>query len=158
MSLKNNPEPVIPLSPRRYGVIGIVARESRLLVIRRSRYVLAPRTLCFPGGGIERNETPEEALVREFREELGAAIVPLRQIWESVTAWNVHLRWWTAKLIEPFRLTPDAREVEEILWLSFRELRTHPDLLSSNTAFLDKFETWLNGSSGDFWDSAAEIF
>ncbi|MDR1494011.1 MAG: NUDIX hydrolase [Planctomycetaceae bacterium] len=128
--------------PRR-GAIGIVARKSRLLVIRRSQYVLAPHTLCFPGGGIEPNETPEEALVREFQEELGAAIVLSRQIWESVTAWNVHLQWWTAQLIEPFQLIPNAREVEEILWLSYDELRTHPDLLSSNATFLDRLEQTL---------------
>jgi len=127
----------------RHGVIGIVTEEKKLLVIRRAQYVLAPRTLCFPGGGIETGETPEQALVREFQEELGAAIVPIRQIWESVTAWNVHLRWWTATFAETQNITslrPNEREVEEILWLTFHELRNHPDLLSSNTVFLDKFE------------------
>ena len=34
----------------------------------------------FPGGKIEPNETPEEAIIREIQEELGATIAPERLI------------------------------------------------------------------------------
>ena len=34
----------------------------------------------FPGGKIEPNETPEEAIIREIQEELGATIAPKRLI------------------------------------------------------------------------------
>ena len=34
----------------------------------------------FPGGTIEPNETPEEAIIREIQEELGATIAPERLI------------------------------------------------------------------------------
>jgi len=128
-----------PQEPERHGVIAVCTREDKLLVIRRSRFVIAPGTLCFPGGGIEPDETPEQALVREFREELGETIIPVRQIWESTTPWRVHLRWWTVRLPEPFTLTPNPQEVESATWLTFAELRKHPDLLSSNLPFLDLF-------------------
>ena len=128
-----------PPKPERYGVIAVVMRNDKLLVIRRSRFVIAPGMLCFPGGGIEPDESPEQALVREFREELGETITPVRQIWESVTPWWVHLRWWVVRLPEPFTLTPNPQEVESVEWLSFTELREHPDLLSSNLPFLDLF-------------------
>jgi len=125
--------------PERYGVIAVVMQDEKLLVIRRSQFVIAPGKLCFPGGGIEPGETPEQALVREFREELGEAIFPVRQIWESMTPWRVHLRWWVVRLPEPFTLVPNPQEVEAVEWLAFAELRGHPDLLSSNIPFLDHF-------------------
>lgn len=128
-----------PGQPQRFGVIAVTMQGGKLLVIRRSRHVIAPRKLCFPGGGIEPGETPKQALVREFREELGETIAPVRQIWESVTPWHVHLRWWGVRLPENFTLTPNPQEVESVEWLTFTELCGHPDLLSSNIPFLDRF-------------------
>ncbi|MDR1959120.1 MAG: NUDIX domain-containing protein [Planctomycetaceae bacterium] len=121
----------------RFGVIAVVEHDEKLLVIRRSETVIAPRKLCFPGGGIEPGETPEEALVREFREELGCMILPKREIWQNVTPWNVHLRWWTASLSEVSEpLLPNPREVEAYDWMTLEELMNHPDLLVSNLPFL----------------------
>ena len=128
-----------PQEPERHGVIAVTMRDDKLLVIRRSQHVIAPGKLCFPGGGIEPGETPEQALIREFREELGETITPVRQIWESTTPWQVHLLWWVIRLPEPFTLTPNPLEVESVEWLDFAELRKHPDLLSSNIPFLDLF-------------------
>lgn len=48
---------------------GIIIKKEKILLIHRNKnnrdyYVL-------PGGGIEENETPEEAIIRELKEELG---------------------------------------------------------------------------------------
>ena len=111
--------------------------DRRYLVIRRSSRVIAPRRLCFPGGGLEENETPEEAARREFREEVGGELTALRPIWENVTPWNVRLDWFRADLVTPAaRLVFDPTEVEEILWLTLRELYGAPDTLASNSPFL----------------------
>jgi len=42
--------------------------------------VLTPLGLYLPGGGIEAGETPEEAIVREAREEAGLLIRPAGEI------------------------------------------------------------------------------
>ena len=50
-----------PLEIRRRGVVAVIVRDQRLLVIRRASGVAAPGMYCFPGGGIEPGEIEEEA-------------------------------------------------------------------------------------------------
>lgn len=117
--------------------MAVIVREGRLLVIRRSLSVRAPGAYCFPGGGIEPDETEEQAVVRELREELSVAIRPLTRLWQSVTPWGVHLAWWHAELSDLSPLRPDPAEVAEALWLTTAEMRALPELLASNRDFLD---------------------
>jgi mutator protein MutT len=49
-------------------------REGRILVVRRGPGQSGAGHWEFPGGKVEDNETPHEALVREISEELGADI------------------------------------------------------------------------------------
>jgi 8-oxo-dGTP diphosphatase len=126
-------------NPGRRGVVAVVFHLGRLLVIRRSSSVVAPGAICFPGGGIESGESEREALEREIREELGASIEPVRAIWRSVTAWEVDLAWWHARLDMALPLFPDPAEVESVHWLTPDELLELPDLLASNREFLHAF-------------------
>lgn len=54
----------------RTGVYGVAMKEGRILVIRQKSGPYAGK-LDFPGGGIEFGESVEEALRREFLEEVG---------------------------------------------------------------------------------------
>jgi 8-oxo-dGTP diphosphatase len=123
--------------PDRHGVVAVVVRDGRLLVIRRSKAVVAPGAFCFPGGAIEQDESVPEALIREIREELGVEIRPCRQLWESVTPWNVHLCWWLAELAPEALPRANPAEVQSIHWYTPEEMRRLPDLLESNLHFLD---------------------
>ena len=107
-----------------------------MLVIRRSRLVVAPLIYCFPGGGIESEESEEVALVREFREELGTAFRPLRRLWRCKTPWKVELAWWLAELSAGSVPTANPREVESVHWLTLQEMAQLADLLESNQEFL----------------------
>ena len=126
----------IPDDPGRKGAVAVVVRDGRMLVIRRARTVVAPLVYCFPGGGIEGDESEEQALVREFREEVGLKLRPVRRLWTCVTAWKVELAWWLGQ-IEP-GATPVAnpREVDSIHWFTPEEMARLPDLLASNREFL----------------------
>jgi 8-oxo-dGTP pyrophosphatase MutT (NUDIX family) len=107
-----------------------------MLAIRRSALVSAPGKICFPGGGIEVDESETDALCRELLEELGATIRPLCRVWEFVTPWNVHLSWWLAERVDSAELIPHLPEVAEYFWLTPDEMLAHPDLLYSNGEFL----------------------
>jgi len=126
---------------RRRGAIAVVHRAGRLLVIRRSDQVVALGAYCFPGGGIEGEETETEALVRELQEELGVDIFPVRRLWRSVTDWSVELAWWLADFSADAEIRPAPAEVEQALWLTIEEIRVLPNLLSSNHQFLDALES-----------------
>ncbi len=126
----------IPDNPGRRGVVGVAFRDGRMLVIRRSRSVVAPLVYCFPGGGIEPGESEQEALVREFREEVGIAVRPLRRLWQCVTAWKVDLAWWLVEISPDATPVPNPAEVESIHWYTPDEMSQLPDLLASNDEFL----------------------
>lgn len=70
-------------------VLGVVRREESVLVTE----LVDPGEGPFyrpPGGGIEFGETSEEAVVREFREEMGVAVEPVRflGIYENRFEWD----------------------------------------------------------------------
>lgn len=126
----------IPNDPGRRGVVGVAIRQGKFLVIRRSEHVVAPGMYCFPGGGIEGDESESDALVREFREEIDALIAPIRRVWQCVTDWQVKLSWWHVRLADDAALQANQAEVDSIQWFSAHELAALPNLLPSNHDFL----------------------
>jgi len=127
----------IPDDPGRVGVIAVCVRDGQMLVIRRSRHVVAPLVYCYPGGGIEPAESQTDALIRECHEELGVTVRPIRQVWQSVTSWKVSLTWWTVELADGQPLRPNPEEVESVHWMTPEEMAALPDLLPNNREFLE---------------------
>ena len=132
-----------PPAIRKRGVVAVILRGERFLVIRRSQHVRAPGMYCFPGGGIEPGETEHEAVVRELVEELAVTARPIRRLTESVTPWQVHLAWWLTEIDAAAQLVAQPQEVESFHWLTADQIRQLPDLLPSNVEFLD---AWVAGT------------
>ena len=129
-----------PATRRKRGVVGVIFRDERLLIIRRSLTVAAPGKLCLPGGGIETGESEQVALVREMREELAIDVTPIRRCWRSVTAWGTNLAWWLAHLDHTVSPVANPEEVAEVHWMLRDEIRGAEEMLPSLPTFIDAWE------------------
>ena len=130
-----------PELSRRRGVVAVVTRGERFLVIRRSQHVRAPGMHCFPGGTIEPGESEIEATRRELLEELSLTATPMQLLWRSVTPWNIELAWWSVEIDPSADPIPNPLEVQACHWLTVAEIRSLPQLLASNLEFLDAWES-----------------
>ncbi len=126
-----------PRTRRKRGVVGVIFRLDRMLIIRRSLTVTAPGKLCLPGGGIEQGETEDQALVREMQEELAIDVTPRGRCWRSVTPWGTNLAWWLAELGDGVEPVPNPDEVAEYFWMTRQEIETAVDMLPSLPVFME---------------------
>ena len=123
------------------GVIGVIRREDRFLVIRRSRLVTAPMKLCLPGGTIEMGESEQQALVREMQEELSIDVSPLHCCYRSRTPWGTRLAWWAADLDADATPKKDPAEVDEFFWMTPAEIESARGTLPSLPEFCRAIRT-----------------
>jgi mutator protein MutT len=118
------------------GVVVVVQREGRYLMIRRAAGVVAPGAWGFVGGAVEPGESQAEAVVREFREEVGEEVRALRPVWEYTRPdGRLRLHYWLAELSGD-HLRANPAEVAELRWCTPAEILELPELLSSNRAFV----------------------
>ncbi|MDT9697772.1 (deoxy)nucleoside triphosphate pyrophosphohydrolase [Streptomyces sp. P17] len=97
--------------------------DGRLLAARRS----APPELAgrweLPGGKVEPGETPEAALVRELREELGVETEAVERV---PGEWPLRepyvLQVWTARLLSDSPAPKPLQDHDELRWLTPAEL------------------------------------
>lgn len=118
------------------GVVVVIHRGRRFLMIRRAAGILGGGAWCFVGGAIKPGETQPEAVVREFAEEVGGRVRPQAKIWEYRRSdGKLLLHWWLAK-IEGGALQPNPSEVAELRWCTPEEIEALPNVLESGTAFI----------------------
>ncbi|SFC95504.1 8-oxo-dGTP diphosphatase MutT [Bacillus sp. UNCCL81] len=106
-------------------VVGAVIRndQNRILCALRSPEMSMPNSWEFPGGKIEKNEKPEEALVREIQEELGCEISVTELVHDVIHEYPniiVNLITYEAKIISG---KPVANEHAKIVWKEISELK-----------------------------------
>ncbi|KAA1261027.1 hypothetical protein LF1_35700 [Rubripirellula obstinata] len=122
---------------KKRGVVGVIVRDERFLIIRRSKFVTAPSKLCLPGGTMEKGESEVQTLVREMQEELAIDVTPVRLCWRSVTPWGTTLAWWLATIPDEVVPVPEKSEVEEYFWMTAEEIYFAKDTLPSMPTFMD---------------------
>ena len=121
-----------------------VVRDGRVLAARRT----APRETAgrweFPGGKVEGEESPDEALVREIEEELGCAVKVERWLDGAVPIGTTHrLTVAVARIVEG---EPVPHEHDAVRWLGADEL-DDVDWLEPDRPFLAELEALLRAST-----------
>lgn len=69
--------------PRTFGVKCLVENNGRYLLVKNS---YGKKFWTVPGGGLNKKESPEEAVRREVREELGIEVQEIKKIGEYESA------------------------------------------------------------------------
>ncbi|MBK8456678.1 MAG: 8-oxo-dGTP diphosphatase MutT [Phyllobacteriaceae bacterium] len=104
----------------------LIDADNRVLVSQRP----AGRSMAglweFPGGKVEAGETPEDALIRELREELGigvkpACLAPLAFASHAYADFHLLMPLYVCRRYEGI---PRGLEGQAIKWMRARDLRT----------------------------------
>jgi len=123
---------------------GIIHRNGRILLGQRRRSDRHPLKWEFPGGKVEYGETPQQALVRELREELqidatvGSELARYEHDYPSGS--RVALLFFA---VPEFSGEPDGRIFEQICWTDLPSLLGF-DFLDGDLDFVKRL------ASGEF--------
>jgi 8-oxo-dGTP diphosphatase len=106
----------------------LVDADGRVLIAQRPEGKQLAGLWEFPGGKLEAGESPEEALVRELREELGietkvACLAPLTFASHAYERFHLLMPLYVCRRYEG---TPAALEHQAIKWVKPNRLRDYP--------------------------------
>ncbi|SDW47910.1 8-oxo-dGTP diphosphatase [Alicyclobacillus hesperidum] len=98
--------------------------EHEILCALRSESMSLPGFWEFPGGKIRCEETPQEALVREIREELGCDIEVGGFITQASHEYPNALIILSTYYASIMKGEPVAKEHEQIVWMPLHKLKS----------------------------------
>lgn len=137
---KAGEQEVIPIPAKRSykkieAVIGIIEKKGKFLIQKRPSTGLLADLWEFPGGKIEEGETPEKALKREIKEEIGTETHEeqfLTRVRHSYTQFQVTLQAYACSL-----KTEPVLDKKRHRWVSLKTMRRFP--FPSGSAKVIKF-------------------
>jgi 8-oxo-dGTP diphosphatase len=127
----------------RVVVAAVIERsDRRLLIGQRRRDDSSPLKWEFPGGKVEIGETPEAALARELKEELGATLkksVPVGRVVHkyAATPQELEILFFAVEISEAELI---SRTFEKIAWVLPKELGNY-DFLAANAQLVANLAT-----------------
>ncbi|MGN6771778.1 MAG: 8-oxo-dGTP diphosphatase MutT [Rhizobiaceae bacterium] len=106
----------------------LVDTDGRVLLSRRPEGKALAGLWEFPGGKVDPGETPEQALIRELREELGietkiACLAPLTFASHTYETFHLLMPLYVCRR---FQGTPRPREGQKLKWVRPRDMRDYP--------------------------------
>ncbi len=112
------------LSPRVQVAVGVIRdAQQQIFITQRRHHTELAGYWEFPGGKLERGETPLEALVRELHEEVGIRVEQARWLQTVVgtqTQQHLQLHYF---LVDQWQGEPYGREGQPHRWIAQQDLR-----------------------------------
>lgn len=123
MSLNANTKSIILVS-----ACALVDVDNRILLAQRPEGKSMAGLWEFPGGKVEQNETPEEALIRELKEELDittwqSCLAPLTFASHAYDKFHLLMPLFICRKWEGL---PKANEGQSLKWVKKQDLRSYP--------------------------------
>ena len=107
------------------SVTGVLISDNKVLLARHT-YGAGKNLLIVPGGYLNYNETPQEAVVREYKEETGITVEP-----KDIIAIRLNFKdWYVAFSLDYVsgEATSDNDENSEVVWLDIYEALSRDDV------------------------------
>ncbi|TKA96311.1 8-oxo-dGTP diphosphatase MutT [Cereibacter changlensis] len=110
------------------SAVALIDRDGRILLAQRPEGKSLAGLWEFPGGKVEPGETPEAALIRELKEELGidtkaSCLAPLTFASHSYDDFHLMMPLFACRRWEGI---PEARECQTLAWVMPNRLRDYP--------------------------------
>jgi 8-oxo-dGTP diphosphatase len=108
--------------------VALVDADDRVLIAQRPEGKQLAGLWEFPGGKLEPGERPEDALIRELREELGievkaACLAPLTFASHSYADFHLLMPLFVCRRWDGFA---QSREAQALKWVRAKALRDYP--------------------------------
>jgi len=119
----NTPQPLMLVV-----AVALVDADGRVLIAQRPESRSMAGLWEFPGGKIEADERPEDALIRELREELGIAVkeaclAPFTFASHTYGAFHLLMPLFVCRRWEG---TPEPRHHAALKWVRPKDMKSYP--------------------------------
>lgn len=124
------------------SVTGVVIKDGKVLLARHT-YGSGKGKLIVPGGYVEYGETPQQALIREYKEETGITVEPCDII---AIRFNMH-DWYIAFRAEYIcgEARSDNDENSEVCWLEPEDALSREDVPNLTKKLIKAAVQGING-------------
>lgn len=135
-------------------VCGVLLHEGKVFIQRRNEKDVWGGLWEFPGGCVEPGETPEQAVAREWMEEVGfkvAIVRPLDVIRHNYTTYRITLRCYQLRLEGKPKGCPVPEELAEATacqWIAPQDIEAFP-LPAPHRKLADNCSLFDNPASGE---------
>ena len=125
------------------AAVALVRSDGRLLLAQRPKGKAMAGLWEFPGGKVEAGESPQGALARELKEELGVAVVEadMQAFSFASHAYEKFHLLMPVFMIRRWEGEAEAREGQQLAWVSAAEIRSYP-APEADVPLFEQFIDW----------------
>ena len=126
------------------AAVALIDVDGRILLAQRPEGKSMAGMWEFPGGKIEAGETPEVALVRELKEELGidtweSCLAPLTFASHSYEEFHLLMPLFACR---KWKGIPSAQEGQTLAWVTAKDLRNY-EMPPADIPLIPVLRDWL---------------